>query len=152
IATRLREKLSAPFEIDGQELPVTASIGVSLYPQDGRDYELLLKNADIALYEAKARGRDTYSLFVSKMTARVSERVGLEHALRAPIRGEQFFLEYQPIVNLTTQKVASLEALMRWRHPTRGVVQPGEFIEVAEETGLIADLGDFALRRICAQL
>ena len=152
IARRLREKVSAPFEIDGQEMPVTTSIGVSLFPQDGRDYELLLKNADIALYEAKARGRDTYSLFVSKMNARVSERVGLEHALRAAIRGEQFFLEYQPIVDLATQKLASLEALLRWRDPVRGVIQPGEFIEVAEETGLIADLGDFVLRRICAQL
>ena len=152
IATRIREKLAEPYEVDGQELKVTSSVGVSVFPDDGADYEVLLKNADIALYEAKDSGRDTYTLFSRHLTSRVSERLAIEHELRDAIRGGQFFLEYQPLIDLDTNRVASLEALVRWRHPRRGLVPPMQFIEIAETAGLIADIGEFVMREACRQI
>jgi predicted signal transduction protein with EAL and GGDEF domain len=152
IATRLREKLAEPFEVDGQEFKITSSVGVSVYPEDGADYEVLLKNADIALYEAKDSGRDAFTLFSSNLTSRVSERLAIEHELRDAIRGGQFFLEYQPLIDLHKNRIASLEALVRWRHPRRGLVSPMQFIEIAEKAGLIADIGEFVMREACRQV
>ena len=111
------EKLAEPFEVDGQELRVTSSVGVSVFPDDGADYELLLKNADIALYDAKDSGRDTFTLFSRNLTSRVSERLAIEHELRDAIRDGQFYLDYQPLIDLRTNRIASLEALVRWRQP-----------------------------------
>jgi diguanylate cyclase (GGDEF)-like protein/PAS domain S-box-containing protein len=152
IATRIREIISQPFEVEGVRLQIASSVGASVFPEDGADYEVLLKNADIALYEAKDAGRDTFKLFVSSMTQRVSERLALEHELREAIRRGQFYLEYQPLVDLKTHRIASLEALVRWRHPIRGRVPPNEFIEIAEKAGLITDIGEFVMREACRQV
>jgi diguanylate cyclase (GGDEF)-like protein/PAS domain S-box-containing protein len=152
IATRIRQKLAEPFEVDGQQFKVTSSVGVSVYPDDGADYERLLKNADIALYESKGSGRDSFTLFSSSLTSRVSERLALEHELRDAIRDGQFYLNYQPLIDLQTNRIASLEALVRWRHPRRGLVPPMEFIEIAEKAGLIADIGEFVMREACRQI
>src|SRR5262245_10212033 len=152
IASRIREKLDAPFEVDGQEVSVTSSVGVSVYPEHGADYELLLKNADIALYESKDGGRDTHRVFARSMNTRVNERLTIEHSMRAALRENQFYVDYQPIVDLRTNKLEGLEALMRWRHPARGLVPPAVFIDVAEKSGLIAELGEFVLNHVCRQL
>jgi diguanylate cyclase (GGDEF)-like protein/PAS domain S-box-containing protein len=152
IAIRIREKLAAPFEIDGQEIAVTTSVGVSVFPEHGAEYDVLLKNADIALYEAKDGGRDVHRMFARSMNTRVNERLTIEHSMRAAIRENQFYVEYQPIVDLRTNKLESLEALLRWRHPTRGLVPPAVFIEVAEKSGLIAELGEFVIQHVCAQI
>ena len=152
IATRIRAELAVPFEVGTQQFKVSASIGVSIYPQDGADYDILLKNADIALYESKEAGRDTFSLFSGEMTNRVTERLALEVELRDAIPLGQFRIEYQPLVDPGTQKVASLEALIRWHHPIRGRVSPVQFIPVAERTGQICDIGNFVIREVCRQI
>jgi diguanylate cyclase (GGDEF)-like protein/PAS domain S-box-containing protein len=152
IASRIREKLAVPFEVDGQEVAVTSSVGVSVYPDHGADYEVLLKNADIALYESKDGGRDTHRVFARSMNTRVNERVTIEHSMRAALRENQFYVDYQPIVDLRTNKLEGLEALMRWRHPVRGLVPPAVFIDVAEKSGLIAELGEFVLHSVCRQI
>jgi diguanylate cyclase (GGDEF)-like protein/PAS domain S-box-containing protein len=152
IASRIREKLGATFEVDGQEITVTSSVGVSVYPDHGADYEVLLKNADIALYESKDGGRDTHRVFARSMNTRVNERLTIEHSMRAAIRENQFYVDYQPIVDLRTNKLEGLEALMRWRHPARGLVPPAIFIDVAEKSGLIAELGEFVLNHVCRQI
>ena len=152
IASRIREKLNAPFEVDGQEIAVTSSVGVSVFPDHGADYEVLLKNADIALYESKDSGRDTHRVFARSMNTRVNERLTIEHSMRAALRENQFYVDYQPIVDLRTNKLEGLEALMRWRHPARGLVPPAVFIDVAEKTGLIAALGEFVLQSVCRQI
>ena len=152
IASRIREKLGAQFEVDGQEISVTSSVGVSVYPDHGADYEVLLKNADIALYESKDGGRDTHRVFARSMNTRVNERLTIEHSMRAALRENQFYVDYQPIVDLRTNKLEGLEALMRWRHPARGLVPPAIFIDVAEKSGLIAELGEFVLHSVCHQI
>jgi diguanylate cyclase (GGDEF)-like protein len=152
IAARIRKVLAEPFEVEGVPLQVTSSVGVSIFPSDGEDYEVLLKNADIALYEAKDSGRDAYRLFANGMTRRVSERLATEHDLREGIRSGQFYLDFQPLIDLKTHRIASLEALVRWRHPIRGRVPPNEFIEIAEKAGLILDIGEFVLREACRQI
>jgi predicted signal transduction protein with EAL and GGDEF domain len=123
-----------------------------VYPDDGLQIETLLKNADIALYQAKDAGRQCHRFFQADMDVRVSEHVALEQALRHATGTSQIFLEYQPIVDLNTGRVASLEALMRWRHPDRGIIPPSRFIPVAEQSGLIEGLGHEALREVIAQL
>jgi len=152
IAARLREELAVPFDIDGQHFKVTASIGVSVYPDNGADYELLLKNADIALYESKEAGRDTFTQFTNEMTARVTERLALEVELRDAIQNGQFYLEFQPLVDPKTRRTASLEALIRWHHPLRGRVSPLQFIGAAERTGQIWEIGYFVIRETCRQI
>ena len=152
IATRIREKLALPFEVDGQEVSIKSSVGVSVFPDHGADYEVLLKNADIALYESKDGGRDTHRLFARSMNTRVNERVTIEHSMRAALRENQFYVDYQPIVDLRTNKLEGLEALMRWRHPVRGLVPPAVFIDIAEKSGLIAELGEFVLNQVCRQI
>ena len=152
IAARVREKLAEPFEIESDHFNVTSSVGVSVYPQDGAEYEVLLKNADIALYESKDAGRDTFTLFAAGMVRQVSERLALEHDLKGAIRDGQFYLEYQPLVDLATSRIASLEALVRWHHPIRGRVPPMEFIDIAEKAGLITEIGEFVMRQACRQI
>jgi diguanylate cyclase (GGDEF)-like protein/PAS domain S-box-containing protein len=152
IAIRIREKLAAAFEVDGEEIQVTGSVGVSVFPEHGADYDVLLKNADIALYEAKDGGRDAHRVFARSMNTRVNERLTIEHSMRAALRENQFYVDYQPIVDLRTNKLEGLEALMRWRHPVRGLVPPAVFIDVAEKSGLIAELGEFVLNNVCMQI
>jgi diguanylate cyclase (GGDEF)-like protein/PAS domain S-box-containing protein len=152
IATRICTELAVPFEVDAQYFKVTASLGVSIYPQDGADYDVLLKNADIALYESKEAGRATYTLFTSEMTQRVTERLAFEVELRDAIELGQLYVDYQPLVDPRTQQVASLEALVRWHHPIRGRVSPAQFIPIAERTGQICEIGDFVIREVCRQI
>lgn len=152
VAARICAELAVPFEVDGQHLKVTASIGVSVYPQDGAEYEALLKNADIAMYESKESGKDAYTVFTTEMTQRVTERLGLEAELRDAIERGQFYLDYQPLVDPKTQRVASLEALVRWQHPIKGKVPPLKFISIAERMGLICEIGAFVIREACRQL
>ena len=152
IAARIRAELAVPFEVATQQFKVTASIGISVYPQDGADYDVLLKNADIALYESKEAGRDAHTLFTDDMTSRVTERLALEHDLRTAISLGQFYMDYQPLVDPRTQKIVSLEALIRWHHPVRGRVSPVQFIPVAERTGQICEIGDFVIREVCRQI
>jgi diguanylate cyclase (GGDEF)-like protein/PAS domain S-box-containing protein len=152
LAQRLQMAVSAAISIDGQPLAVTASIGVSVYPRDGLDLEVLLKHADIALYQAKEAGRSCHRFFSADMDLRVSEDVALEQALRHAIGSEQFYMEYQPVVDLMTNRTTSFEALMRWRHPELGVVPPARFVPIAEKSGLIVALGQHAITEALKQL
>lgn len=152
IAARINTELAVPFEVDAQHFKVTSSIGVSVYPKDGADYDVLLKNADIALYESKEAGRDTYTLFTQEMTNRVTERLAFEVELREAILLGQLYIDYQPLIDPKTQQVASLEALIRWNHPVRGRVSPAQFIPIAERTGQICEIGDFVIREVCRQI
>jgi len=131
---------------------VTASLGLALCPRDGQDLETLLKRADIALYSAKEAGRDCYRVFAGDMDVRVNEGVALEQALRHSLGTDQFYMVYQPVVDLRTGRLGSLEALMRWRHPELGMIMPAHFIPAAEKTGLIVELGLQALRMVLAQM
>jgi diguanylate cyclase (GGDEF)-like protein/PAS domain S-box-containing protein len=152
VATKLISALSGlPFSVLGNTLHATASIGISLYPQDGNDADTLIKHADIALYEAKNRGRNNYQMFDPRMNAMAHQRLLIENFLRrALIRGE-FVVYYQPRVSLATGVPTGMEALIRWRHPERGVITPGDFIPVAEEIGMIGEIGDWVLRTACRQ-
>jgi diguanylate cyclase (GGDEF)-like protein/PAS domain S-box-containing protein len=152
IARRIQETLSAPIDIDGVRLGIVASIGISIYPSDGANLEQLLKHADIALYQAKSRGRGNHQFFTDEMKARLSDRLELEHALRRAIGTEQLLLEYQPSFDLESKAAVGFEALLRWNHPQLGLVPPGRFIPIAEQGNLILELGVWVLRRVCRQL
>jgi len=152
LALRLRTAVSAPIAIGGETLTVTASLGVAVFPNDGPDIKTLLKHADIALYQAKEAGRNCHRYFCADMDLRFSEHVAIEQALRHAVGTSQIFMEYQPVIDLRTGRVASLEALMRWRHPDRGVIPPGQFIPVAEKTGLIIELGLQVLTQVVKQI
>jgi diguanylate cyclase (GGDEF)-like protein/PAS domain S-box-containing protein len=150
LLVRLLAAFQQPLDLDGHTVTVGASIGVALAPDDGDDPERLLKNADMALYRAKADSKGAFRFFEPEMDARVQSRRRLEIDLRAALAAEAFEVHYQPLVNLDTGEVRALEALIRWPHPERGMITPAEFIPVAEETGLIAQIGLFVLRRACA--
>ncbi len=150
-ARLLLEAMDEPFDIDGQELFVTASIGLSLAPRDGVDSATLLKNADTAMYRAKEEGRDSYRVYSQAMNARAKDRLELENNLRKALDKNELYLLYQPQVDLVTGEIFGVEALIRWESPTLGRVSPGQFIPLAEETGLIIPIGDFVLREATAQ-
>ena len=150
LAERIIAKLAAPFEIDRHRIAIGASVGVVVTTDGRASVDELLKSADIALYRAKAEGRGAYRFFEAEMDARIQARRRLELDLRAAIEEEQFEVHYQPLVSVPSGVVSGFEALVRWRHPARGMVSPAEFIPVAEETGLIAPLGLWVLHRACA--
>ncbi len=151
LAERLRGALDVPFQLYGQELYVTVSIGLTLFPHDGSDADILVRNADTALFRAKDQGRNTYQFFTADMNEAMLERLRLENAMRHAISRSEFLLHFQPQVDIATGAIAGAEALIRWRHPELGMVSPATFIPLAEETGLIVDIGEWVLRTACAQ-
>jgi len=146
-AARINRALSAPMVVDGRTLVTTVSIGVSLYPYDGADMGELLRHSDTAMYQAKDRGRNNYQLFSQSMDKRLKERIAIESSLRTALQSRQLDVHYQPIVDIESQRVIALEALLRWKHPAHGYVRPERFVSIAEEAGLIVPIGDFVLQR-----
>jgi len=150
-ARRMLEAVAQPHTIDQHDLHVTASIGLSIYPDDGLDAETLIKNADTAMYQAKENGRRSFQFFKPAMNVRAVERQFIEEGLRRALERQEFALHYQPTVNLMTGAITGAEALIRWTHPTRGSIAPAQFIPVAEDCGLILPIGAWVLREACAQ-
>lgn len=152
LAGRINEALSKPVLVDGRALNTTVSIGVSLFPRDGTSMGELLRHSDTAMYQAKDRGRNNVQVFNPAMARKLRERVAIESVLRTALKDGTFDVHYQPIVDIESNKVRWLEALLRWKHPQQGYVLPDRFIEVAEDTGLIVPVGEFVLERIMRDL
>jgi len=152
IATKLLNSFSAPFQAGEHEFFISTSIGTALFPTDGADVATLIKNADAAMYRSKAKGRNRVESYTRDLTAQASERIALEHELRRAIERNEFTLSYQPKVSLLTQRLVGAEALIRWTHPTFGEVPPERFIALAEENGMILQIGEWVLEQACQQL
>jgi diguanylate cyclase (GGDEF)-like protein/PAS domain S-box-containing protein len=152
VARKILQSLAHPFRVEGHELFVTASIGISIFPGDGDEVETLLKSADSAMYRAKELGRNQAQMFTTSMNERYGRRLALEQSLHHALERDELVVHYQPIFDRNRKKIVSLEALVRWNHPTRGLVQPIDFIGLAEETGLIVPIGEWMLRSVCRDL
>ena len=151
LSKRIRDSVIRPYQVEGHQIVTDISIGISVAPMDAVESDELLRNADMALYDAKADGRGTFRFFEPEMNTRMKVRRELEMDLRKALASEQFQLYYQPLVVLETNEVNGFEALLRWNHPTRGLVSPVDFIPIAEETGLIVPLGEWVLKAACAE-
>ena len=152
VAQKILSVFEQPIKLDHNEVYVYASIGISLYPDDGENAEILLRNADSAMYEIKGKGKNGYCFYVPSMTEAVSNRVALGEALREAIEEQQFVLHYQPQVDVKTGAVVGAEALLRWQHPDRGLIYPGDFISYAESSGQIEQIGAWVLRETCNRI
>ena len=151
IAGKIQQTMSQPLRIHEHELVITCSIGISIFPRDGEDLQTLMKHADIAMYKAKDMGRNNFQFFTKEMNARSLGRMTLEKHLRRALDRDELFLYYQPQASLRTGRITGVEALVRWQNPEMGLVLPGSFIPLAEETGLIEPIGEWILRTACAQ-
>jgi len=151
VSQRIIDSVSHPFILDSHEVTVTTSIGISLFPNDGKDIVTLIKNADTAMYYAKDLGRNNFQFYTQSMNASTLERLALENHLRKALEREEFLLHYQPQLDIISKEVIGVEALVRWRHNELGMVSPGEFIPLAEETGLIIEIDEWVLRKACEQ-
>lgn len=152
VAEKLIDAFKQPLQLDNHEMTITISIGISLFPEHGNDTETLLRNADAAMYLTKKQGRDGYSLYTEDLTERAMERVALESALRKAIEQNEFELHYQPQFEISSGRIIGVEALIRWQHPDKGELLPERFIALAEETGLITDIGFWVIRESCEQI
>ncbi len=150
-ADKILAALTPPHRIGEHEFHISVSIGISIYPDDGQDTEILLKSADAAMYYAKENGRNAYKFFEPEMNARVVQRQSIETDLRRALERQEFVLHYQPVIHLLSGKTVGVEALIRWQHPERGILLPDEFVPIAEECGLILPIGRWVLREACSQ-
>lgn len=151
LARKVLDTLAPAFVIGGHEIFMTASIGVSIFPTDGEDTNSLLRCADVAMYRAKDLGRNNFQFYSNEMSARDFERISLENSLRHALKRREFFLLYQPQIDVCLQRIIGVEALLRWQHPDLGVTTPGEFVPLLEKTGLIVQVGEWVLRSTCEQ-
>jgi len=150
-AEKLLHALSTPHTVDGHDLRISSSIGISVYPQDGEDAETLINKADMAMYHAKEQGRNNFQFFEAEMTAKAFRRQSIEDSLYRAIERSEFVLVYQPIVKLVTGEIAGVEALLRWQHPQQGLLSPDQFVQVAEQCGLIVPMGRWVMGEACRQ-
>lgn len=148
---RIRDAIAEPIFLSGQRLEVTASIGLATYPRDGSSGDALLMNADAAMYQAKALGRNNYQFFTAEMNQKIQERLALQDGLRNALSRDEFFLVYQPQIDLRSDRIVGVEALIRWLHPVMGLIAPMDFIRLAEENGMIVQIGEWVLRSACTQ-